>query len=176
MSDEPPFSIVEADLGYVPYLAQFGRQAFIDAYLCVLPYEELDAYTREAFDEGLIRDEIGSSKAAYLICRDEAAGPCGYAKALPSLTPEYLPAQGCLELQRLYVDEAYKGRGVGKRLHARVEQFARERGRRALWLRVWEGNAEAIAIYHRWGYEIRGEERYQVANGSGTVHVMFKAL
>jgi ribosomal protein S18 acetylase RimI-like enzyme len=42
------------------------------------------------------------------------------------------------------------------------------------WLRVWEKNPRAIALYERYGFEITGSEPYHVGTMSETVLIMTK--
>lgn len=61
-----------------------------------------------------------------------------------------------VEFRRIVV--ALKGRGVGQRAIARMEDFCRERlGRHRLWLDVFERNDRARHIYEKCGYRKHGE-------------------
>ncbi|WP_077061241.1 GNAT family N-acetyltransferase [Streptomyces sp. MP131-18] len=59
---------------------------------------------------------------------------------------------GACELRSVWVGRAARGRGVGGRLLAAVETWARESGATSLRLSVLPGNAEAIAFYRRNGF------------------------
>lgn len=51
------------------------------------------------------------------------------------------------------VAAGYRGAGIGRRLMAAAEDWARERGASEVWLDVWEFNVEAIGFYEALGYE-----------------------
>lgn len=176
MHTKESLAIIAAERSHAGYLAAFGKQSFIDAYLCELTYEELAAYADVAFAREAIEGEISGALAHYFICEDRDATPCGYLKLLPSPPPACIPAKESIEIQRLYVAEGHKGMGVGGRLYRHGEAFARARGMHNLWLRVWEGNGHAKAIYERWGYTTVGEEPYRVKDEARTVLLMHKAL
>ena len=55
-------------------------------------------------------------------------------------------------LQSVYVEPAFRARGVFKSLHAAVERAAREAGSVGLRLYVWNQNARAQATYGRLGW------------------------
>lgn len=55
-------------------------------------------------------------------------------------------------LQSVYVDPAFRGRGVFRALHGAVEQAAREAGSIGLRLYVWNQNARAQATYAKLGW------------------------
>jgi GNAT superfamily N-acetyltransferase len=56
------------------------------------------------------------------------------------------------ELQTLYVQAHFLGQGVGARLLATAEAWARRRAHSRLWLTVNVTNSRAIAFYDRKGY------------------------
>lgn len=58
----------------------------------------------------------------------------------------------CAELQKLYLDEAVQGRGLGYRLIDAVEAGARARGYRRMYLETHTNLAAAIHIYKKSGY------------------------
>jgi GNAT superfamily N-acetyltransferase len=62
---------------------------------------------------------------------------------------------GWLLIKVLWVDEAHRGRGLGKKLMARAEEKAREIGCHGAWLDT--SNPGAMRFYTRLGYEVFGE-------------------
>lgn len=59
-------------------------------------------------------------------------------------------------LARVLVDPALRGRGLGEQLVLLALVTAKERGIRQLALFVFPGNARAIALYEKLGFEHRG--------------------
>lgn len=57
------------------------------------------------------------------------------------------------ELKRMFTSATVRGRGVGRRVLAAVEDSARARGRRRLILEVGDLQPEAIAMYNACGYD-----------------------
>ena len=169
-------TVVEADASYVDYLSDFGSRSFIYAYQCTLPVEALRKYIKVAFAAPAIRKEIQAALATYFICQNSELNPCGYAKLIKSQPPQCVSSDNCIELQRLYVDSNFRGHGVGNLLELQAEAYARSRSVGTIWLRVWEGNVVAEKIYRHWGFEIVGDERYQVGDEQRTVLVMRKPL
>lgn len=138
--------------------------------------QELAAYTDAAFKPSVIRDEIEFAKAMYFICQDSASTPCGYSKLLPSIPPACIDSDGSIELQRLYVDQNHKGKGIGRLLSQHGESVAMQRAFRTIWLRVWDGNVAAQHVYLKWNYTVQGSETYQVGREARTVLLMSKTL
>jgi ribosomal-protein-alanine N-acetyltransferase len=79
-----------------------------------------------------------------------------------------LPAVDELHLLNLTVAPAYQRRGHARELLDRLEQRARERGLRAIWLEVRTGNIRARTVYARRGYVDAGLRRgYYPAGAAG---------
>jgi putative acetyltransferase len=56
------------------------------------------------------------------------------------------------EIKRMYVDPAYRGRGIGRRLLAALEDGARQAGYTIIWLETGTGQPDAMALYESAGY------------------------
>jgi len=59
---------------------------------------------------------------------------------------------GCCELQKLYLDDSVKGRGLGYQLIERIEQAASAFGYRQIYLETHTNLQAAIHIYEKMGY------------------------
>ena len=59
----------------------------------------------------------------------------------------------CCELQKLYLDDSVKGRGLGYRLIEKVEQEARVLGYKRMYLETHTNLKVAIHTYERAGYQ-----------------------
>jgi GNAT superfamily N-acetyltransferase len=83
--------------------------------------------------------------AVFLVVRDEdgAALGCGAVRPLDAET---------VELKRMYVRPAARGRGLGAALLRALEDEARALGARRVRLETGPGQPEAIALYERAGY------------------------
>ena len=169
-------TICPANPRHQPFLSTFGREAFIHSYRCTLPLEELESYTAEAFSAQTIARELDDPSIHFFIAEDENASPCGYAKLVESAPPDCIQSVAQIELQRLYVNLRIQAKGVGRLLADHFESFARARALDTLWLRVWDGNRGAIAIYQHWGYTVVGDAPYPVGNEQRTVLIMRKRL
>ena len=53
---------------------------------------------------------------------------------------------------------------------------AAARGRRTVWLGVWEHNARAIAFYRRWGFTDVGSQPFQLGADLQTDRVMSRRV
>ncbi|MFN4218348.1 MAG: GNAT family N-acetyltransferase [Candidatus Bipolaricaulia bacterium] len=87
--------------------------------------------------------------------------------------PEELPPVG--HLLNIAVDPAYRGRGLGKRLLEYALEYCRRLGAERVELEVRTGNNVAIALYQKYGFEIRELRPCYYSNGEDAF-VMVKKL
>jgi len=70
------------------------------------------------------------------------------------------PSAPALYLNRLAVDPALQGGGIGRRCLEEIERLARERGAQAIRCDVLTANARLRRLYEGLGYEARGERSH----------------
>ncbi len=58
-------------------------------------------------------------------------------------------------MDALYVEDEFRGKGIGKKLFLETEHIAKENGAKRLDLHVWEFNADAVNFYKSLGMEIQ---------------------
>lgn len=110
--------------------------------------EASDAYSLERYPpEGHFGTDITgltSPDVTFLVARrSSSAEGCGAVKWF---------ADGTAELKRIFVAEAARGLGLGRRIMARLEALAAERGVKTLYLETGPLNTEAVTMYRRLGY------------------------
>jgi DNA-binding MarR family transcriptional regulator/GNAT superfamily N-acetyltransferase len=117
-------------------------------------FAELDQRFRSGFDpDAAGADDVDGMRppggAFVLVRNDDATIGCGGLHHVDRRTGE---------IKRMWIDPAWRGLGLGRRLLAHLEGLARERGRRRVILDTNETLAEAITMYERAGYH--AIERY----------------
>lgn len=129
-----------AVLALVPRLRAFGT-------VPLRTPEELDAGEERTLRHFFRSPEDGT---ALWVATDGDGSVIGAAYAEEGI--DYFTRERHGHLGILMVDERAEGRGVGRRLLERVEEWASGRGHRFLTLNVFPGNRRAIGIYERAGY------------------------
>lgn len=81
-----------------------------------------------------------------------------------------------VELGRIYLDEAFHGRGLAAPLVANLLAAASLRGSRSVWLNVWQESAQAIRFYQKHGFQIVGRSVFTVGDDPKDDWVMTQAL
>jgi ribosomal protein S18 acetylase RimI-like enzyme len=91
----------------------------------------------------------GDIETAILAELDGQVGGFACVRVVPCL----LYAEPYAELTELYVEPAFRRRGIGRALIAHAEQLAHARGAAELLIMTSIGNAAAQALYHAVGYD-----------------------
>lgn len=141
-------------------LAEFARATFVATFGHLYPPADLAGFLAGKYGADRQRAEI-EERANRLLLALEHGAIVGYC-----LSGELrLPVEGPgLELQRLYVAEHVRGRGVAAALIEDAIAWARSRGAPALYLSVWENNERAQRFYRRYGFEHVGEHGFMVGS------------
>ena len=120
----------------------------------------LDTYATQGIRQSIAREAL------------EAFSPANFAQLLIEPTTFIVVA----ELQRLYVQERFTGRGAGRLLLEAAERRATILHASLLWATVWVGNPRALAFYPRQGYEWNGTPHYVFQGETHENHLFAKPL
>ena len=142
-----------------PCLGMLSTQVFLDTYAIrgvspSLAREALDQHSVEVYDARLAEPGV------TILVAECAGALVGFAQVGDGAGHALLPAAAASELRRLYVQERFAGRGVGRDLLRHAEKAAAARGADMLWLTAWEGNTRALQFYPRCGYDDLGGTVY----------------
>ncbi len=86
-------------------------------------------------------------------------GKCGFAEANPEM--DY-------EVRRLYVLAEFQNQGIGAQLMDAALNQPRMKNAPRIFLDVWEHNHGAQRFYERYGFQVIGAQRFEVASGEET--------
>jgi GNAT superfamily N-acetyltransferase len=157
-------------------LSVLATQVFLDTYATqgIRPAiaREVQCYlSEEAFTEIL-----SHPRRAILLAEIEDH-LVGFAQLTHDQTHESIPPEShAAELNRLYVQRPFLGRGLGKELLARAETLAAAGGADLLWLTAWTGTAPALRFYEARGYQDVGGSVYTFEGDSYETRVFLKRL
>ena len=140
-------------------LGVLSTQVFLDTYATqgirtALAREVLAQHSVAAYDALLADADVA------IVVAERAGHLVGFAQIRHGATDPQVPAAAASELRRLYVQERFAGRGLGRDLLRQAEKTAAARGADMLWLTAWEGNQRALLFYPRCGYEDLGRTVY----------------
>ena len=150
-------------------LSAFGARTFSDAFGTDNTPSDMEAYLAKSFSPSMQLQEISDPASAITLAVDTG----GLAEALAGYTHLVEDAEpGSILLKRIYVDHGWQGSGLGGLLVEESRRECRRRGRRRLWLTVWERNLRAVTFYERAGFRISGQTTFQLGDDVQTDFVM----
>ncbi len=106
------------------------------------------------FDEAMFRDLIMKSFRSFperIKVAEDGGTVVGYIwfKVIRSATGVFG------RIEHIFVDESWRGKGLGKMLMETAEEYFRKRGVKKVKLTVTTANRKAIKLYSEMGYETR---------------------
>jgi diamine N-acetyltransferase len=163
MKTDPPrpdaFLLRDASPADAAALSAFAALVFEETFGPGSRREDIDAYLAEAFSPIKQQEEVRDPQSAVVLAlRSNAAGEAlaGYAHV------KFGDADASALLKRLYVDSAWQGSGLARRLLDDVVKRSNSVGCRRLWLTVWDQNHRAIAFYKKSGFSVAGVTHFQL--------------
>ncbi len=153
------FLVREATSADVGLLAAMGERTFVAAFGAANTPENVAAYLGVTYGDEHQAAEL-ADPAVQLLVVELAGEPVGYAKLIVGSRGSGVAAARPLEIQRIYADLPFIGRGVGGFLMAEILRRAVSGGHDVVWLAVWEHNPAARRFYLRWGFRLVGEQEF----------------
>jgi GNAT superfamily N-acetyltransferase len=157
-------------------LSVLATHVFLDTYALqgirlAIAREVQQCLSGEAFAESL-----ADPRSAILLAEIDGH-QVGFAQLTHGRTHELLPPDAsAAELNRLYVQRPFLGKGIGKELLARAEILAAEEGAEILWLTAWTDNERALRFYGSQGYQDVGSSAYVFEGDVYETRVFLKEL
>jgi len=161
-----PIQAREVDL-----LREVAVETFKETYEALNEPEPFNAYLARNFSRDQFLKQFGSADSSFFFARfeDELAG---YLKLNIGSAQTDTPLLKAMEIERIYVRQSFKGKGIGKALIQRSIEEAKRAKLDWLWLGVWDQNAHAIRFYQRQGFEIFGQHNFMMGDVAQDDHLM----
>jgi ribosomal protein S18 acetylase RimI-like enzyme len=157
-------------------LAELAARTFFEAFAADNDPDDMRQHLEKTYTPERHLEEIRNPAIDTLLMRIGGGAPVAYAQLRSGTVSDGMLADGSVELWRFYVDQPWQGRGVAAQLMQAVEDEARARGARELWLGVWERNERAQAFYRKHGFRKVGAQIFVVGTDPQTDHVMLREL
>ena len=141
-------------------LAELAARLFEDTFGPDNDPEDMRAYLAGAFSEEKQLAELADEERAVWLALDSAGRAIGYAVMRRGTHSNGIVAERPAEVQRIYADRSWHGRGTGRALMSACMEQARAWGCDVLWLAVWERNPRAIAFYEKSGFRKVGRQTF----------------
>ncbi len=136
----------------VPALQRLAIKTQVDTFGAFNSESNMKAYLDKAYSiENLSLELKEPGSQNYLAFSDGSL--VGFMRLRKNPEVDRLLGPNTVELQRLYVDTALKGQGIGGFMMKEALDYSRSGGFTWIWLGVWERNIAAQKFYFKWGFE-----------------------
>jgi diamine N-acetyltransferase len=140
-------------------LLALAERTFVDTYAVYNTPENMELHIQKTYNLTNLREELTVPHAQYSLVFDDKK-LVAYCKVRCALHPPELEGRKHIELERIYVDKACKGEGIGRKMIEYCSQNALNDGFEVFWLGVWSENPKAIAFYKKMNFEQFGTHSF----------------
>lgn len=134
-------------------LRELARTTFTETFAADNDPMQMERYMEKHFSEQQLLSELQHPCSEFYFAW-WAGQAVGYIKLNQKEAQTELKDPVRMELERIYVLQAYWGTGVGQQLLDFAVQRARSCQMQSIWLGVWEHNHRALRFYHRNGFVV----------------------
>ena len=174
MNSAPP-RIRRADARDATPLADLAERTFRTTFAPHNSDANMALHCARTYGEAIQAAEIADPARVTVVADDDGA-LCGYAMLRWGAAPACVVARRPAEVQRIYVDKPWHGRGVAQALMTAMLEHARNGGADRVWLGVWEHNPRARAFYRRAGFVDVGDHAFRLGDEVQRDRVMVRDL
>ncbi len=149
------------DLKDLDRLLEISRETFITAFAKVNNPEDFQNYINSAFNEETLKAELlNPNSSFYFVYLNSSL--VGYFKLNEKDAQNEAFDTRSMELERIYVLEAFQGQQIGKLMLLKIIDIASSKRLNFLWLGVWQENKNALRFYERHNFKIFSEHPYYI--------------
>lgn len=144
-------------------LMEISRKTFIESFGPVNTPENMELYLAENLCAGKLSSELANPGSEFHFAM-KGEKPIGYLKLNLGEAQTYLKDGAAMEIERIYVEKAYQGTGLGLMLLLKAMEIAKKKMAGFIWLGVWEQNHKAIRFYQKQGFVEFGRHLFKLGN------------
>ncbi len=132
-------------------LQKIGKTTFAETFTEHNTKEDLDNYSELSFSYEKLSSELNNPNSSFYFAEIEH-NVVGYLKINFGASQTELKDNEALEIERIYVLQAFHGKKIGQALYEKAISIAKEMKVKYVWLGVWEQNNKAIQFYKKNGF------------------------
>ncbi len=156
-------------------ICELSKKTFIETFASVNTEEDMKKYIQENFTIEEVRRELNNADSLFFIAySDEEAA--AYMKLNVGTAQTEAQGEESMELQRIYVLKAHKGKHIGSQLIQVAEDEVAKREFSYLWLGVWEHNEAALGFYTHLGFKRFSEHIFTLGEDAQTDFLLRKQI
>jgi ribosomal protein S18 acetylase RimI-like enzyme len=145
----------------LPALSELAKRTWSDAFGDGVGADDEAAELDEARSEAYFADAL--REKTILVAESDGA-LLGYVQFGDVEIPEIRAQPGDQALERVYVDTALQGRGLGQRLVQAALQHPRLAEAERIFLQVWDENERAVCLYESLGFRKVGTTTFTIGS------------
>lgn len=135
----------------IDQLQNIGRQTFYETFSGANSTENMQAYLEEGFSLEKLEKELTNKDSEFYFATS-GDQIIGYLKINFASAQTEIRDLHSLEIERIYVLQAFQGQRIGQMLYAKCLEIANLRNLKYVWLGVWNQNQKAIRFYEKNGF------------------------
>ena len=143
--------IRKINIDHLSQLQKIGKTTFAETFTEHNTKEDLDKYLEESFSNEKLTAELTNPHSSFYFAEIEN-NVVGYLKINFGASQTELKDNEALEIERIYVLQAYHGQKIGQLLYNKAIEIAKEHKADYVWLGVWEENHRALQFYKKNGF------------------------
>ena len=156
-------------------LQGISRSTFFETFSESNSESDMRQYLNVNFGSDKLGAELSNENSLFYIAWDGDSA-IGYLKVNIGVGQTELQEEDSLEIERIYVLNAYHGKKVGQSLYDEAVEIAVLLGKTSVWLGVWEENPRAIRFYEKNGFVAFGTHVFKMGDDEQTDIMMRKTL
>lgn len=143
--------IKKATLSDLVTIQNISKQSFTETFAAINTPENMEKYLQESFNTTQLTIEINNPESPFYIAFWNTE-PVGYLKLNLGNAQTEVVEDTTLEIQRIYVLQAFHGKRIGQLLLDEAIKIAQQIPVNYIWLGVWEENHRALQFYTKNGF------------------------
>ncbi|MGN7889313.1 N-acetyltransferase family protein [Dyadobacter sp. 22481] len=143
--------LIKATIDDLDTVRQIGIDTFYESFASVNTEENMAHYLKTGFSLERVASELNNPFSEFHLAYD-GGKLIGYLKINHGPAQSELKDSTSLEIERIYVLQAWQGLKIGQLFYDKAIEIARTHQYAYVWLGVWEENKKAIGFYKRNGF------------------------
>lgn len=162
-----PIEIRKATIADLETIQSISQKTFMETFAAMNTPENIDNYNQQSFNLEQLTSEINNPDSQYYLAFSESEA-VGYLKINFGKAQTEEGKENSLEIQRIYVLQAFHGKKLGQLLVDKAIAVAQQTAVDYIWLGVWEENHRALQFYNKNGFVVFDKHIFTMGNDQQT--------
>ncbi|MEX0314504.1 MAG: GNAT family N-acetyltransferase [Allomuricauda sp.] len=132
-----------------------GQKSYCQHYLHLWENQNPEAYINKSFTASVVEKELLNSNNANFLVKTENTA-IGIVKLVKDAELDQYSSKDALLVEKIYLLKEFSGKGYGKMVLSKIENYAKNLNKQILWLDTMQ-KGEPINFYLKNGFAIKKE-------------------